>query len=115
RSVRFGAHGSRPREPASPPHAAQDALVRDGRNVPCAASEEGWGNWRKKPEIMKKAPKTGALEWNLSALLQGSPQLLLFLRSSFLLRGGFLGCALHRLILPNIEFCDLKNRNVIHI
>jgi len=47
---------------------------------------------------MKKAPKTGALESNLfAALFQGAPKLLLFLRSSFLLRGGFLGCALHRL------------------
>ena len=56
---------------------------------------------------MKKAPEIGALEWNL-ALLQGVPKLLLFLRSSFLLRGSLFGCALHRLILPNIEFCDLK-------
>ena len=39
---------------------------------------------------------------------QGAPKLLLFLRSSLFLRGGFLGCALHRLILPNIKFCDLK-------
>ena len=56
---------------------------------------------------MKKAPETGALEWNL-ALLQGLPKLLLLLRSSFLLRGSLFGCALHRLILPNIEFCDLE-------
>jgi len=59
---------------------------------------------------MKKAPKTGASEWNLFllALVQGAPKLLLLLRSSFFLRGGFLGCALHRLILPNIKFCDSK-------
>jgi hypothetical protein len=56
---------------------------------------------------MKKAPETGALEWNF-ALLQGLPKLLLLLRSSFLLRGSLFGCALHRLILPNIEFCDLE-------
>jgi hypothetical protein len=58
----------------------------------------------------KKAPKTGASKWNLffSALLQGAPELLLFLRSSLLLGGGFLGCAFHRLILPNIKFCDWK-------
>jgi hypothetical protein len=62
---------------------------------------------RKKPLIMKKAPETGASEWNF-ALFQGIPKLLLFLRSSFFLRGSLFGCALHRLILPNIKFCDSK-------
>src|SRR5437867_12842960 len=77
----------------------------------------GAGNRREKPETTKKAPETGAfgVEPVFMALFQGAPKLLLFLRSSFLLRGGFLGCGLHRLILPNIKFCDLKNRNVIHI
>jgi hypothetical protein len=56
---------------------------------------------------MKKAPKTGALEWNF-ALPQGVPKLLFLLRSSFLLWGSLFGCALHRLILPNIKFCDLE-------
>ena len=56
---------------------------------------------------MKKAPETGALEWNL-ALLQGLPKLLLLFRSSFFLGGSLFGCALHRLILPNIEFCDFE-------
>jgi hypothetical protein len=56
---------------------------------------------------MKKAPDDrGPVKWNLSALLQGAPKLLLFFRSSLLLGGGFFGCALHRLILPNIKFCD---------
>src|SRR3974377_2180983 len=56
---------------------------------------------------MKKAPETGASESNF-ALLQGVPKLLLLLRSSFFLRGSLFGCALHRLILPNIKFCDLE-------
>src|SRR5436189_3569008 len=58
---------------------------------------------------MKKAPETGASEWKLAfAPSQGRPKLLLLLRSSFFLRGSFLCCALHRLILPNIKFCDSK-------
>jgi hypothetical protein len=58
---------------------------------------------------MKKAPKIGALEWNLlCAPVRGAPKLLLLFRSSFFLRGGFLRCALHRLILPNIKFCDFE-------
>ncbi len=64
---------------------------------------------------MKKAPISRGLKSKLDrVLLLGRRELLLFLRSSFLLRG-FLGCVLHRLILPNIKFCDLKNRNVIHL
>ena len=72
---------------------------------------EGEGGKRirsEKPVITKKAPETGASEWNSSALFRASPQLLLFLRSSLLFRGGLFGCALHRLILPNIKFCDSK-------
>ena len=57
----------------------------------------------------EKGPENRGLEWNLfAALFQGAPRLLLLLRSSLFLRGGFLGCALHRLILPNIKFCDSK-------
>ena len=40
--------------------------------------------------------------------------LLFLLGGGFLFRS-FLGCVLHRLILPNIKFCDYENRNVIHI
>src|SRR5881397_770086 len=58
---------------------------------------------------MKKAPENRGLGVNLfCSPARGAPELLLFLRSCFLLRGGFLGCALHRLILPNIKFCDLE-------
>ena len=73
-------------------------------------------NRRGKPETTKEPRKTGALgvKTCFAALLQGVDRLLLFLRGGFLLRC-FLGCALHRLILPNIKFCDYKNRNVIHI
>ena len=59
----------------------------------------------------KKGPdESGPFGLNLTyAPLRGrTPKLLLLLRSSFFLRGGFLGCALHRLILPNIKFCDSK-------
>ena len=56
---------------------------------------------REKPETMKKAPETGALDRTLFCPpLSGHAHLLLFLGGGFLLRGGFLGCALHRLILP---------------
>ena len=44
----------------------------------------------------------------LQPFVRATPRLLLFLRSSLFLRGGFLGCALHRFILPNIKFCDSK-------
>ena len=62
-----------------------------------------------RPENEKGPENRGlGVETCCDALVRGAPMLLLFLRSSFLLRGGFLGCALHRLILPNIKFCDLK-------
>ena|SRR5712692_4766473 len=58
---------------------------------------------------MKKAPENRGLGvWNLFAALAGAPKLLLFLRSSFLLRGGFLGCGLHRLILPKHQILRLE-------
>jgi len=61
---------------------------------------------------IKTAPLAGAVEsLLLRAPLSGDRgELLLFLRSSLLLRGlcSFLGCVLHRLILPNIKICDLK-------
>src|SRR5579863_3977554 len=51
---------------------------------------------------MKKAPETGALDWKLClpTLPQGTPALLLLFCGCLFLRGCFLGCALHRLILP---------------
>src|SRR5207244_12228884 len=119
--------------------AAQDAVVRNGRNVPGAGAEEDQragmsagaaggsaratallGDRRIGEDSLKNEKGPGKPgPWSGSCLLQpcysGRSGLLLFLRSSLLLRGGFLGCALHRLILPNIRFCDLENRNVIHI
>ncbi len=49
---------------------------------------------------MKKAPKTGASSEPVACPLQGPPCLLLLLRGGLFLRGSFLSCALHRLILP---------------
>jgi len=62
----------------------------------------GRENRREKPETMKKAPETGAFDYGtcLLAPIQGAPKLLLFLGRGLFLRGGFLSCALHRLILP---------------
>jgi hypothetical protein len=64
---------------------------------------------------MKKAPENRGLGVISIIALKGAPTLLLLFCGGLLLRGGFLGCTLHRLILPNIKFCDQKNRNVIHI
>ncbi len=64
----------------------------------------------------KRPRRLGASSVKLVSSLFGTPQLLLFFRrSSFLLRGGFLGCVLHRVILPRHQILRFKNRNVIHI
>ncbi len=103
-----------PAERTAAAASAQDAAVRDGRDFPHArAAARG--------KAIKKAPISRGLGLNLVRLqsLFGTPLLLLlFLRSSLLLRGlcSFLGCVLHRLILPNIKIVrSEKDRNVIHI
>jgi hypothetical protein len=40
-------------------------------------------NRRKKPVIMKKAPETGASEWNLYALVQGVRSYFFFFGAAF--------------------------------
>ena len=65
---------------------------------------------RRSSRPKEKGPENSG-PWSGTCLFaprEGRPKLLLFLRSSLLLRGGLLGCALHRLILPNIKFCDSK-------
>jgi hypothetical protein len=64
----------------------------------------------------KKRPrKSRGLKSNSFGVpLRDAARLLFLLGGGFLLRS-FLGCVLHRVILPNIKFCDQKNRNVIHI
>jgi len=64
---------------------------------------------------MKKAPETGASVGTFACPSSGLGQLLLLFGRCFFLRGSFLGCALHRLILPKHQILRLKNRNVIHI
>src|SRR5262249_40727265 len=65
RPVRGGAR-RRPGDRTAPPHAAQDAAIRNGRDVSSAGAEAGAGekNRREKGEKIKKAPETGASEWN---------------------------------------------------
>jgi hypothetical protein len=46
---------------------------------------------------MRKAPANRGLLVEVSAVLNRTPQLLLFLRSSFFLGGCFLGCVLHKI------------------
>ena len=85
-------------------------LFRAGGKLGVLRQEEEGRIRREKPVITKKAPKIGASEWNSLALFRAAPQLLLFLRSSLLFGGGLFCCALHRLILPNIKFCDQKSQ-----
>ena len=47
------------------------------------AAWEGEENRRKKPVIMKKAPETGASEWNLYALVQGVRSYFFFFGAAF--------------------------------
>ena len=70
---------------------------------------------RAKLQNEKGPDESGPVDSNLDHALRWAPMLLLFLRSSFLLRGGFLSCALHRLILPKHQILRFENRNVIHI
>ena len=68
------------------------------------------------PQNEKGPDESGPVGSNLTTTpMRGAPKLLLFLRSSFFLRGGFLRCALHRLILPKHQILRFENRNVIHI
>src|ERR1035437_1743462 len=50
------------RRGAAAAHAAQDAAVRDGGDVPGVAAAARGRTGREKPETMKKAPETGASE-----------------------------------------------------
>ena len=72
---------------------------------------------KEKPETMKKAPKTGALEWNLFVtLLEGEPYYLLFLVPAFFFFGAaFLVALFIDLFSLTSNFATQKNRNVIHI
>ena len=64
---------------------------------------------------MKKAPTNrGLLVRTWFTPLSGRPCYFFFF-GRLLLRGGFLGCALHRLILPKHQILRFENRNVIHI
>src|SRR5450759_2936129 len=115
RSVRGGAGRGRRSGGLAPPHAAQDAALRNGRDVPGSVAEENrrGRRWRKpegKALNNEKGPGNRGLGviTCLQPFFRATPRLLLFLRSSLFLRGGLLGCCLHRLILPNIKFCDSK-------
>jgi hypothetical protein len=56
----------------------------------------------------EKAPKIRGLRSNSFGVpLRDAARLLFLLGGGFLLRS-FLGCVLHRVILPNIKFCDQK-------
>ena len=108
------AHRRGRRAETAPPDAAEDCVLFGmGETFRVLLQRKSGGKEVRKPgeECLKneKGPGNRGLGVNLFACpLQGAPKLLLLLRSSFLLRGGFLGCALHRLILPNIKFCDWK-------
>jgi hypothetical protein len=67
------------------------------------------------PQNEKGPDESGPVGSNLNHALNRAPMLLLFLRGRLLLRGGFLRCALHRLILPKHQILRFENRNVIHI
>src|ERR1700687_4375571 len=80
----------------------------------CWQRGEGAGESEEKACNNEKGPGNRGLGVESICPCSGRPQLLLFLWSSFLLRG-FLGCGLHRLILPKHQILRLENRNVIHI
>jgi hypothetical protein len=67
------------------------------------------------PQNEKGPDESGPIGSNLNHAQKRAPMLLLFLRGRLLLRGGFLSCALHRLILPKHQILRFENRNVIHI
>src|SRR5665811_792587 len=91
----------------APPHAAQDAALRNGRDVPGSVAEENrrGRRWRKpegKALNNEKGPGNRGLGviTCLQPFFRATPRLLLFLRSSLFLRGGFLGCGLHTIDSP---------------
>ena len=64
----------------------------------------------------EKGPEgSGPIGSNLIYALVWAPKLLLLFCRRLLLRGGFLSCAFHRLILPKHQILRFENRNVIHI
>jgi hypothetical protein len=66
------------------------------------------------PQNEKGPDESGPIGSNLICAL-GAPMLLLLFCRRLFLRGGLLGCALHRLILPKHQILRFENRNVIHI
>lgn len=67
----------------APDRAAFDLGMGAKLDVLLAARGEGQENRRKKPVIMKKAPETGASEWNLYALVQGVRSYFFFFGAAF--------------------------------
>jgi hypothetical protein len=67
------------------------------------------------PQNEKGPDESGPVDSNLDHALVWAPMLLLLLGGRLFLRGGFLGCALHRLILPKHQILRFENRNVIYI
>ena len=70
---------------------------------------------RGRPQNEKGPDESGPMGSNLIYALVWAPMLLLLFCRRLFLRGGFLGCALHRLILPKHQILRFENRNVIHI
>jgi hypothetical protein len=69
-------------------------------------------------ETMKKAPKIGALEWNLffGPLLRARPSYFpFFFGAAFFLGAAFLVALIIDLFSLTSNFATKKNRNVIHI
>ena len=62
----------------------------------------------------KKAPKHRGLESQTRLVpMRDAADYFFFFGAAFFL--AFLAAFFIELVLPNIKFCDLKNRNVIHI
>jgi hypothetical protein len=81
-------------------------------------SGEGSKRFRREmPETMKKAPKIGALEWNLlfSPLWRARLGYFFFLAGAFFLVAAFLVAFFIDLFSLTSNFATRKNRNVIHI
>jgi hypothetical protein len=71
-----------------------------------------------KPETIKKAPETGALkcfDFDCRPFVGAPKGYFFFFAGAFFFGAAFLVAFFIDLFLPNIKFCDLKNRNVIHI
>jgi len=84
--------------------------VPAGTKLGVWGQEEEGKNSEEKARNNEKGPENRGLGVEFVSPFQGGAKLLLFLRSSLLFRGGLFCCALHRLILPNIKFCDQKSQ-----